>query len=73
MMIKLFKDEEQISIDKCIKLCFHVQIISANCFYGPFSPLSRKVYWHHEVLTDGIENNCNTHYTGTQHLSSKAD
>ena len=42
MMIKLFEVEEQISIGKCIKLCFHVQRFSVNCFCVSLNSLFRK-------------------------------
>ena len=44
---KVFNDivevEEQISIGKCIKLGFHVQRFSVNCFYVSFNSLFRKI------------------------------
>ena len=43
MMIKLFEVEEQISIGKCIKLCFHVQRFSVNCFCVSFNSLFENV------------------------------
>ena len=69
MMTKLFKAEEQISIGKYIKLCFHVQRFSMNCFCVSFNSLSWNVQWRPEVLMDGIESNHDT-FTGSQHLTS---
>ena len=38
MIIKLFYQTN--FYGKCIKLCFHVQIFSVNCFCVSFNPLS---------------------------------
>ena len=43
MIIKLFEVDEQISVDKWIKLCFHVQRFSMNCFCVSFNSLSKNV------------------------------
>ena len=42
-MIRVFEVEEQISIGKCIKLCFHVQIFSVNCVCLSFNSLFTNV------------------------------
>ena len=40
---QLLEVEEQISIGKCIKLYFHVQRFSMNCFCVSFNSLSGNV------------------------------
>ena len=42
-MIRVFEVEEQISIGKCIKLCFHIQIFSVNCVCLSFNSLFTNV------------------------------
>ena len=41
-MINLFEVEEQ-TIGKCIKLCFHIQRFSVNCFCVSFNSLFRNI------------------------------
>ena len=46
------------------------KIFCVNCFCVSLDSVFRKVKGRLEVLTVWIESNCNTWFTGTQHLSS---
>ena len=67
--VNLFEVEEQISTDNWIKLCSHVWWFSVNFFCILFNSLLGNI-WHPEVSTDGIKNNYNTWFSGSQHLTS---
>ena len=60
MTLKLFEVKEQISGGKSIRLCFHVQRFSVNCFCVSLNSFSRNVQWCHEFFTDEIDSNCIT-------------
>ena len=68
MTIKVFEVEEQISIAKCIKLCFMFK--NFQWTVSAYLSIHFLGTYNGEVLIYGIESNYNKGFTGSQHLTT---